>query len=144
VLSIGSPQCEGASPFAPLAEELRQRTYTAVLTQDNARVTVVLSGRDFASANGSLKNMFSGIVTATGATFDLTEIVDYYYGTIQDVVERLSNGTFLVITGHAVTTLTESGLAGTLNGSLVNRQNVPAGSITGRCVAGSHAFTLTR
>jgi hypothetical protein len=135
VLSIGSPQCEGASPLAPLAEELRQRTYTAVLTQDNARVTVVLGGRDFAS------DRFSGNVTATGATFELSE-GDYY--SWQDVIERLSNGTFLVITGRAVTTLTESGLAGTLNGSLVNLQNFPGSTVAGRCVSGRHAFTLTR
>jgi hypothetical protein len=143
VLSIGSPQCEGASPFAPLAEELRQRTYSAVLTQNNARVTVVLSGRDFASGNGGFQNRFFGIVTPTGATFELSEW-DYYYRTIQDVIERLADGTFLVITGHAVTTLTNSGLAGTLNGSLVNQQHIPGGTVAGRCVSSSHAFTLTR
>jgi hypothetical protein len=148
VLSIGSAQCEDGSPPPPLSGELRQRTYTADLSQNNERVSVRLSGRDFATDDGGPTNTFSGVVTASGATFELREEYyrDYYYRRLllQDVVERLTNGSFLLVTGRAVTTLTDSGLAGTLNGSLVNLRTLPAGTVLGRCASSTHAFTLTR
>jgi hypothetical protein len=137
VLSIGSPQCEGATPYTPLAAELRQRTYTAVLRQEDARVTVTLSGSHL------LAERFFGSVTATSATFDLTQ-GDYYYRTTPDVIERLANGTFLVISGRAVTTIADSGLVGTLNGSFVNLETVPYGRVVGRCQSSSYSFRLTR
>lgn len=142
VLSIGSSQCD-AGLFAPLAEELRERTYTAVVTQNNERATIKLTGRDFASSSGRVADTFSGNVGPSGATFELRD-VDYYYGTVQDVVERLANGTFLTITGHAVTTATDFGFAGTLNGTLLNVQTLPTGTIVGRCFSRTHPFTLRR
>lgn len=138
ILTIGSPQCADSSP---LAEELRQRTYTAVVTQSDERVSVSLAGKDFASGPGFVANQFAGVVTPTGAWFVL------WQGDIMDppqLIERLATGTFLTISGRAVTTVSDSGLQGTLAGALFHHEGMIGGRIIGSCTSATHSFTLAR
>lgn len=147
-LTLGGGGCSGSPQ---LAEELRQRTYTAVLTQNGPRVDVVLSGPAFAVNKIKKGNAFSGFVDPGGVTFKIAEgafYYYYYYGPeyYPDVVERLANSTLLVVTGTAKVAVTANGLSGTLDGSLVNyRDGFPQVVNTlGSCWSRTFPFTLVR
>jgi hypothetical protein len=98
-----------------LSTDLRRRTYDAVVDQDGPYLTVKLSGPRFLLSGGQ-GDRFSGVVTTTGATFDLRTFRDYYYyrnnPAHPDVVEMLSDGTLLVVAGLPALTLSPSGLGG--------------------------------
>jgi hypothetical protein len=103
----------------PLPMELRRRTYTADVTQNGSDLLVNLSGATFAQNSGGLGDHFRGTTTSNGATFRLTDYWSfYYYGNYPDVAERMSDGTVLVVGGTASTTLSASGLNGTLAGDM--------------------------
>ena len=99
----------------PLPVDLRRREYDAVITQNGPQVTVTLAGAPFYVA-GDQGNRFTGIVTASSATFKLRRFYTpyYYHDGPQhpDVVERLPDGTLLVVTGDATVSPTSGGLSG--------------------------------
>lgn len=104
---------------SPLPAELRRRTYTADVTQNGGDLLVSLSGATFAKSSGGLGDHFRGTTTQNGALFQLGDYWSfYYYGIYPDVAERMSDGTVLVIGGTASTTLSASGLNGTLGGNM--------------------------
>lgn len=92
-------------------DELRRRTYTAVVTQTGNELTVALSGATFHRHSGA---QFSGRVTPGLAIFQLTSM---YWMTQNDgdVVEQLSPFTFLTISGTAA--MSTSSLSGRLDGT---------------------------
>jgi hypothetical protein len=64
----------------------------------------------------------------------------YYY---PDVVERLSDGTILLVAGSVRTTGTAAGLFGQLDGELSHYSAFPNGALLGTCVSKLHRFALT-
>jgi len=126
----------GACPALPA--NLTERRYTAVITQDAQRPTVVvtLGGATFAM-NGGTGNSFSGRVEPDRITF-LLRGVDYYYGGLFppfDLAEAFDDGRFLIIDGSMSVTRTGSSLAGTLEGSISLTSDLTgfSRSILGKC-----------
>jgi hypothetical protein len=104
--------------------EARDRTYTATITHlTPTTVSVTLTGADLVVSRGSGNN-FTGLVEPSGATFALE--ADYYGYDYPDLVEYLSNGTYVVPTGRAVTRQESQGLVGTMQGALLF-YNTPPG-----------------
>jgi Carboxypeptidase regulatory-like domain len=137
--------CSGSNP---LPDDLRRRSYTAVLTQNGPDLEVTLTGADFAVNSAGKGSRFRGRVDPAGATFSFdTGDLYYYYGPsyYPDVVERLSTGMFLVLRGSAVTTLSSAGLTGTFNGSLVQYDSrFPRNFVVNGCSSPTNRFTLSR
>lgn len=147
-LTVGAAQCASASPELLLAEEIRQRTYTAVVTHVGSKVDVTLSGAEFPTVTGKQTNHFTGRVTGTRATFVLYGIEDFYYvyysGFVgPDVAERLADGTFLVSSGGGDLTVSPTRWEGTLQGNMRQLATVPNGRVIGMC-SGSIALTFTK
>lgn len=131
----------GCSEPSSIAEELRQRTYTAVVTQNADLVTVQLAGSDFLTRTGYTANSFFGVVTPSDVAFV------FWPGDVIDdpaVVERLSDGTFLTITGRALATVTDTGLAASLDGSFLHHADSSFSRLIGSCTSKTHTLTLTR
>lgn len=147
-LAIDVVACSGSRP---LSTDLQHRTYDAVLTQTGATVDVTLTEPRFKINSIGRGNQFSGRVGAGGATFTLQSYEGSYYpyyGPVgyPNVAEQLSNGTFLVTQGTAVTLGSAAGLSGQMNGGL-SISNWGSGFPTtalflGNCF-GSLRFTLT-
>lgn len=130
-----------------LPTDLRQRRYTALITQDAQRPTVVvtLGGAKFAM-NGGTGNSFSGRVEPDRVTF-LLRGADFYYYDLQppfDLAEALDDGRFVIIEGAVTTTRTGSSLVGTLQGSISVTTDLTgfSRSIVGKC-DGTHQVTFT-
>ena len=104
----------GSGLGQPLPNELRRRQYDAVITQNGPQLTVTLTGAPF-FVSGDQGNRLTGVVTATGATFKMRQFyIPYYYHdgpAHPDVVERLQDGTLLVIAGDVTVATTSDGLA---------------------------------
>ena len=97
--------------------EFRDRTYRATITHwSPTDIVVSLTGANMAVWLG-MGDRFSGTVEPSGARFYFDR--DYYSSTYPRVVERLPNGTYLVVSGWASTTLVTEGLIGTLSGRLL-------------------------
>jgi hypothetical protein len=132
-----------------LPTDLRQRRYTAVITQDAQRPTVVvtLGGAKFAM-NGGTGNSFSGRVEPDRVTFLLRGADFYYYyhdlTPPFDLAEALDDGRFVIIEGAVTTTRTGSSLVGTLQGSISVTTDLTgfSRSIVGKC-DGTHQVTFT-
>lgn len=105
------PGCPRSS--RPMPESLRLRSYAAIIRQTGARLEVELVEPRFVAREGFPGNRFDGMLTPTGASFILD--ADYYY-LFADVLEQLSDGSFIAVTGRATTTGSPAGLSGTLNG----------------------------
>ena len=90
--------------------EFRDRTYRATITHSSPTdIDVRLTGADM------LADHFSGTVEPWGARFIIIDLNNYGYSA-PEVVERLPNGTQLVVGGWASTVLVAEGLVGTMNG----------------------------
>jgi len=103
---------DGCVSNQPLPANLQHRSYNAVITQGGLALQVVLTEPRFSIVAGR-GNGFGGRVTDSGATFTLGEDV-------ASVAEHLPNGTYLFLTGSAVTTGTAAGLSGIMSGDLWN------------------------
>ena len=130
----------------PLPEALRQRRYNAVITQDSrAQLTVQLSGAEFPKffPNSSVgtPGVIRGSASEDRARFILGDSWDW--GVNPDVAEQLPNGTWLVIHGTAEVTVTQTGLAGTLNGSF-DLYPAEGWFASMSCKSSSHQFVFTR
>jgi hypothetical protein len=145
----------------PVPADVRQRRYAAFLTQSGPTVDVVLTESSRFRINSAGRgNRFSGHVDAAGATFRLDDFltdsvwyfaIPYEPSAYPSVVEQLSSGTILIMSGATVTRQAADGLSGDLAGSVYHFDSrfltVPLlSSIRGSCFATSpaHRFTLTR
>jgi hypothetical protein len=140
-----APGCSGSGT---LTTDLQHRSYQAVVTQTAVDLQVTLAGASFQLDASGRGNKFTGKAGITGATFTLDNFTFYYYyylpnKTYPSLVERLSNGTVLVIAGTAVITGTPAGLSGTLDGGFANYTATPIGKFLGGCSSTSNQFTLT-
>jgi hypothetical protein len=143
-----SGRCSNAGPLSPA---LQRRSYEAVLTQVGATVEVTLTEPRFRLNTIGGGGRFGGRVDAGGASFLLPDYDPYYYpyyapSYYPGIAERLSDGSFLVIQGSAVTTGSAAGLSGEMDGSLSNWDSrFPRGDLSPRasCVSATARFTLT-
>ena len=101
-----------------LPEDLQHRRYQAAISQDGVTLDVRLTEPRFRIDSGPRGDRFFGEARPGGALFDLPNDFYDYYGFYTfgypNVVERLSDGTFLVISGRVVTTGSAAGLSGML------------------------------
>lgn len=152
-LTLTSGSCAADGPFPDAA---RARTYTARLWNAGLEIIAELSDANLQIVwcricNENRGNRFTGWTQAQGARFTLIDYTapdDYYDGIYPNVVERLSDGTLLTISGHAVVAPTSNGFAGTLDGSFAIYRslelNYPPSAPTATCRSTSHRFVLTR
>ena len=125
---------------AAFPDDLRVRTYTAVVTQLGNELTVTLSGATF---HPDSWKAFSGRVFPGLATFSL--IAGYWMTSAfdGDVLEQPWPRTVLSIAGRA--TMSTSTLAGELNGTFgfQNLDEAP-GSSGSSCTSSNHQFRMSR
>lgn len=148
--SLGIDLESGCQGSRPLPVDLQHRRYEATLTQSGSAVEVVLTQPSFRLNSIGRGNRFSGRTDATGARFTLEPFFFYYYPYYgptgyPSVVERLSNGTFLVTEGTVITTGSAASLSGLMNGAIVNWDSRFPNSqfLVGSCF-GSVRITLTQ
>ena len=126
-----------------IPSDLQHRAYEAAITQTgpNLRVTLTPASRYRIDPETLGGNFFTGSALSTGASFDLNGIADQY----PNIVERLPDGTFLLLDGTATTTKTGSALTGTLDGNFTQFDSrFPFAPVPlGQCSGPAHAFTLT-
>jgi Carboxypeptidase regulatory-like domain/Bacterial Ig-like domain (group 2) len=141
--------CTGARP---LPDDLRERTYTAALSQNGQEVIArLIGGGDFAVNSIGKGNSFRGRVDPAGVTFSILSGDLYYYpyygpSFYPDVVERLPGETYLSVGGTVTSTFTSWGLSGTLNGFFVTYDSrFPRSPNTlSSCNSTGHGFLLAR
>lgn len=137
-LTVTAGTCAAVSGRPPLRSDLRSRTYGAVITQTATQLAVTLSNAEFFSRPGQTSNRFSGFVQQGRLNLYLYGPDNYYYEyylpfSVSDVIERLSDGTFLITSGSGSLTATGSGFQATLTGGLWHRASIPNGTILGLC-----------
>ena len=146
-MTIAVSECPEHEYPGPLVEEVRQRTYTAIVTQEGSLIQVTLIGPRFATVFGRQASNFTGRVLGARASFVLNglETLPYtYYSTdAPDVAEWLSDSTYLVPSGTADLTVSANRWDGTLKGSMSHLAWVPNGRKLGRC-SGSISLTFAR
>jgi hypothetical protein len=106
-------QCSGA-PGLPT--DLQHRRYDAVVTQDGFVLDVTLTEPKFRINSAGRGNRFRGQASATGAAFTLEWWEPSDSATYPEVVERLTDGTFLSVFGRVLTTGSARGLSGQMIG----------------------------
>ena len=134
----------------------QNRSYEAVATQTGTEVVVALTEPRFRVDATGRGNRFTGTIRGAVATFDLgyfdEEALSFYgpMGSLgpvlyPSIVERLPDGTFLVVTGRAVVTPSGGGLSGNLEGEFSGwGLSFPSTqSYFGACYSRTHRFTLT-
>ena len=145
-LAIDTAGCTGSRP---LAAELQQRRYDAVLTQQGPVVEVTLTEPRFRVNTIGRGNKFTGRAVGGAVIFALRRFQAYYYfyspSGYPDVAEQLSNGTIVVVEGDVTTTLSGATLSGWLNGGVMHWDTgFPLGFRSlGRCDGSGHQFTLS-
>ena len=145
------------SSAIPLNASLQQRTYDAILTQNGAEITVVLTEPRFRTNQLGRGNKFIGRASTSEISFflDQFDLYYYYYDPIYypSVAERLSDNTFLVPHGTVSTTISsidlENGLnrfSGNMSG-VFNRWDTRFPqfntNVIGYCSSSAIRFTLT-
>jgi hypothetical protein len=136
--------CLGLSP------DLQHRSYAAVVTQTGPAIEVTLTEPRFRVNEIGRGNRFTGRVAGTIASFTLDSFNPDDYPDVgppgyPNVVERLSNGTFLVVQGTALATASAGGVSGTLNGRFAGwGPGFPTTlEFQGLCSSATHRFALT-
>ena len=128
VLTI-SPSC------SVVPDDFKTRTYTATITQDNARIGVELSDATFTAH----QNLFTGKVSGSTVTFYLT---DTYYGYYSPIVQEVVSPTQVLGVGGQMTAPTTQPLSGNLVGALTFRDNTTRSSKS--CSASDNRVVFTR
>lgn len=141
--NVGCPAA-GATPLA-LADDLRTRHYSAVITQTGPVFHAVLGGPDFFLAGGT-GNGFFGRVEPFGITFT---IGDGYYTPTADFVEIIDSQRVLLVAGSGTFVRNDAtgNLAGTLAGSMVEGKGTNLWQnnwATSSCFSQQHALVFTR
>ena len=134
-LTVGGTECSGSMP---ISIELRQRTYTPFVRQNGLTLTVeaqpgFIVGQILnPQVRFSFSRFFPSRVAERASATEMLpggfQFVSYrraaYGGGPEGFIEVLPNSDWLVITGEAITTLSPSGFAGTLNGA-ISRYRTP-------------------
>ncbi|HXG72560.1 MAG TPA: carboxypeptidase-like regulatory domain-containing protein [Gemmatimonadaceae bacterium] len=141
-ISTNEP-CRSKSGILP--EEAKRRVYTANVTQDAGRLTVLLTDADFIVTNGFGNRFFALMDPLDTMTATIGNASDYYYYTGHfDIVERLS-ATTLMVQGTVTAKGTPQGISGTLNGAFLtsNRPTAPFLPSAASCYS-THGFEMVR
>jgi hypothetical protein len=153
-LKLTSPRADIAGTYtleltaAPtcgtLPPEARVRRYTAVVTQNGAQATVTLSGADFSTREGRVRNTFTGQIEPAGVTFTMP--TGYYYAFYgfynPEVLERLSATMQVGFGGSAFGSFGGGTMSAAFNGVVAVFDN-NFRRLT-QCSSTSHQFVLTR
>jgi hypothetical protein len=131
---------------AKLPEAIRTRKYTAVLTQDGPLITARLSGANFLFVS---RDYFTGQVAAGRVTFPIAGRRVNDDGTMElypDLLEQLTDTSFVTVSGFATTTYAAGTLAGTLEGRIdVLRRAAPNRfDEVASCDSEAHQFVFER
>jgi hypothetical protein len=138
-----------AAECSAFPQEVRVRTYSAVLTQNGPRLDFVLEGQGFASRNGRTSNRFGGVLGPQDLRVELRLVWDqffsYYFEEYPDVLEEFSPGKFYSVEGTGTGPLTSSGIAGTFSGVLgVSTSRAGFFEYEHFCRSENHRFAVTR
>jgi hypothetical protein len=150
------PQLEGTYTLeitaqgcgASIPEAVTRRSYVASITQAGGQLLVRLSGAEFIVTNGR-GNGFGGFVQGDRVQFTLLTSASYfyyyYYFGQDDLVERLTPTSAVVIGGSMDGRVSGSNISGTLNGIIgvsnrVTSPFYPASS----CYSQAHRFEMRR
>ena len=142
-LEIAAQGCAAGVP-----EAATRRTYVASVTQAGGQLLVRLSGAEFIVTNGH-GNGFGGFVQGdrvqfTVQTSALYSYYYYYFGQ-DDIVERLTPTSVVIIGGSVDGRVSGSNITGTLNGvvGVSNRLTSPFFPASG-CYSQAHRFEMRR
>ena len=103
-LTISSSDTSG--PCAGVPAAARRRVYLADVEQTGSDLKVALTGGEFVS------NRFTGVITPTGeVTFTIRPAAPWDYDAF-DVLERLSDGSLLIVSGVITARSTAGGISG--------------------------------
>lgn len=142
-LTVSASACQ-TTRYGPLTGEAMTRRYTATVTQNGPRLTMALSDAEFVIVSGR-GNTISGTTDPNDfMRLTIAGPSDYYYAyyRISDLVERLSDGTQLLISGSVAASGNSQRIAGTLEGSFVLK--LDSGTRTAECWAQNHRFEMGR
>ena len=133
-----------------LPELLRVRNYTAIVTMTGKQIDVRLEGATFAISKGGMGNRFRGLSEPNELVFTLTPYnadgYFYYKQSYGDLVEQLTDSSYLIVSGRASAVESTAGFAGTLNGAMT----VYSGTLdfypktVMECRSSSHRITFRR
>ena len=131
-LAVDVDDCSGASS---LPSELQHLVYDAQVRQTGAELEVLLTEPRFRVVGGE-GNHFRGRVDATGVRLSLQSFFNDFTLFYPDLVEQLSDGSVLIISGDADLRGTPSLLTGSLQGELsIWDSAFPFGSFLSGCFA---------
>ena len=138
------------SSVGTLPSPARQRTYVAIVSQEQRQLAVSLTGAEFLLYEGR-GNHFTGTVQAAGGvTFEIGNVsYDYFYYSPRcyrcDLVERFSPTAALVIGGNVAAERAPSEIAGVLFGTfwLSDGTTAPLTRFPSYCT-GVHDFVMRR
>jgi hypothetical protein len=137
---------DGCASSSPLSADLQHRRYDATVTQTGLTVDVLLTEPRF-EINRNHGNHFRGHADPNGVTFTLGYYQDAWdWGVVPiypDVAERLPNGTFLIVSGTAITAGSEAGWSGVLAGDLQKFDSRYPGEAFSLGACSRPRFTLT-
>jgi hypothetical protein len=146
---------------AKIPADVAVREYLATVTQDGPRLSVTLSGAEFATTSpGVIGNHFDGRARPDSVEFTLGSFSYYYYyysswGFVERLTTRppigawgFAQSLYLTVFGTAVGSATPSTISAALNGTL-GLVDAPSGfsvrrSTLSSCNARDHQLVLTR
>jgi len=129
-----------------LPDAAKRRVYTANVSQDAGRLTVMLTDADFIVTNGFGNRFFALMDPLDTMTAKIGDADDYYYYTGHfDIVERLSD-TALMVQGTVTARGTPQSISGTLKGSIMTsiRATAPFLPSAASCYSDTHSFEMVR
>ena len=142
------PNCGSGLP-----EQLRTRSYRAVLTQVGPQVNVTLTGASFAISRRGGGDHFTGRIEPTQLVFSLPQLDSYYYGSYGDpyypnIIEEVTGPNYLAIWGNVAAVGTSGSFSGALDGAFeiysFDPRARPSQNPAARCRSGANRFHLSR
>jgi hypothetical protein len=136
-----------ADTCTALTDDLRTRSFDAVLEQSGPRVLVTLQGAEFGTDRGRVLNQLQGVVDGNRVFFDLPGpalyYFYYYYSFVPAVAVVLNPGRYYSFDGRVEATMSAASISGPLKGG-VGRLAGPPYIPNLRCHSEQHRFELTR
>ena len=137
-----------ADTCSNLTDEVRQRSFEALLEQAGPRITVTLMGAEFGADGTRMLNQIRGVLDGNRALFQLASPTSYYYyyyygSFTPDVAVLLGQGSYYSFDGKIEAVVSATSISGPLNGG-VGQLAGPPYIPRARCRSTQHRFELTR